>query len=237
MQATRAAGIVNPGSTRSSQGRRHGRTYRTVGAVGGAGLRPLPVSCGKGGRRRRSPRNRRTHFVSSHAANHLMMSPLTTQTADHAEKSGTPRGPRMGGAAVRSISGSQLSPESQMSSARDENRIEYEDTPQILIVKRILEFFSDGYCCKRIEKCRRGSFFLPSRIVGRCPGPGAGPLCRRSACWGAGCQEVPGRPLRGIRAPGSPIVASLHSLHCNAMQRRAMQCNDVQCTSLHCNAG
>jgi hypothetical protein len=34
----------------------------------------------------------------------------------------------------------------------------------------------------------------------------------------------------------NPVVASLHLVACNAVQRRAMQCNDVQCSATTCNA-
>src|SRR5216683_459748 len=41
---------------------------------------------------------------------------------------------------------------------------------------------------------------------------------------------------QSTRSPGNRFVASLHQVACNAVQRRAMHCNDLQCDATTCNA-
>jgi hypothetical protein len=53
-------------------------------------------------------------------------------------------------------------------------------------------------------------FSCPSQLVGRCPGPGAGPFCRRSACWGrraSKCQDETktGPPYPPVPWPECPL--------------------------------
>jgi hypothetical protein len=64
---------------------------------------------------------------------------------------------------------------------------------------------------------------------------GLGAPAARACRLGAACPEGPGRPLRGVRAPGSPVVASLHYIALIAVQCKGGRCgwNAATCNEKH----